>query len=58
MWNLFRAEGQSTHWIRLGIIHIREWRRRTREIDKRVSSALISSERRRLTTTTVLFLFL
>jgi len=43
---------QSAHRVRLRIIRVREWRRRTREIDKRVSSALISPERRRLTTTT------
>jgi hypothetical protein len=49
---------QSAHRVRLRIIRVREWRRRTREIDKRVSSALISPERRRLTTTTVLFLLL
>jgi len=44
--------------VRLRIIRVREWRGRTREVDKRVSIALTSPERRRLTTTTVLFLFL
>ena len=51
-----RAE-QRAHRVRLRIIRIRGWRGRTRDIDKRVSSALISPERRRLPTTTVLFLF-
>jgi len=52
------AREQNTHRVRLRIIRVREWRGRTREIDKRVSIALTSPERRRLTTTTVLFLLL
>ena len=50
-------EEQRAHRVRLRIISICGWRGRTREIDKRVSSALISPERRRLPTATVLFLF-